>query len=260
MRPGQPSKQASRWQLSASPALPGRIGGVLVALCGAALGLGALFEELDGARRFHAGATLTQGTLVAPERGPRRYEGVLRGPERAAPSGAPAVFWIGWVTADKHKQLTQEVCRVGEAEGLALEVDEQRVPLELPPERVWLTYATPSYEPGSIPVDVEVTRSAGGVPEAFAARCEGLANLSSWKLTYHEAKLEEGARAVVSACHDGAKLASCEGGRSFVAVRGATALLVNLRDAVALNVTMALVVCVMALFGAGLWSLQRPAS
>lgn len=260
MEPGQPSNQASRWRLSASPALPGRVGSVLVALCGAALGLSALFEELDGARRFHAGASLEAGSSSTPERGPRRYEGVLRGPERAAPSGAPAAFWIGWVTADQHKQLTQEVCRVGEADGLALEVDGQRVPLELPPERVWLTYATPSYESGSIPVDVEVIRSAGGVPAAFAARCEKLSDFGSWRLTYHEARLEDGARAVVSACHDGAKLASCEGGRSFVAVRGAAALLVNLRDAVALNVTMALVVCVMALFGAGLWSLQRPAS
>jgi hypothetical protein len=260
MESPKPSDQAPRWRLSASPALPGRIGSVLVALFGAWLGVGALFEELDGARRFHAGASLAQGSLSAPERGPRRYEGLLRGPERTAPSGAPAAFWVGWVTADKHKQLTQEVCRVGEADGLVLEVDEQRVPFELPPERVWLTYATPHYEPGSIPVDVEVTRSAGGVPPAFAARCEGLANFASWKLTYHEAKLEDGARAVVSACHDGAKLASCEGGQSFVAVRGATALLVNLRDAVALNVTMALVVCVMALFGAGLWALQRPSS
>jgi hypothetical protein len=232
----------------------------LVALFGAWLGVGALFEELDGARRFHAGASLAQGSLSAPERGPRRYEGVLRGRERAAPSGAPAAFWVGWVTADKHKQLTQEVCRVGEADGLVLEVDEQRVPFELPPERVWLTYATPDYAPGSIAVDVEVSRSAGGVPAAFAARCDKLADFGSWRLTYHEARLEQGARAVVSACHDGAKLGPCEGGQSFVALRGATALLVNLRDAVALNVTMALVVCVMALFGAGLWSLQRPAS
>lgn len=248
-----------RWRLSGNPHLPGRIISVVAALCGALLGACSLIDELDGARRFEAASGLSPGTLAEPSREPRRYEGVLRGPARTAPSGAPATFWLAWVTAEKRKHMEREVCRKAEADGLSLEVGAERVPFSLPPERVWATYVSPNYQPDSIAVDVEVPRNEGQVPSAMAARCPNLAELSEWTLTYREARLQDGARVVVGACHDGDRLGPCPGGQSFVAERGAAALLLNMRDAVLLNVTLALVVAVSALFGAGLWSLRRPA-